>query len=220
MKPAWWKSLLSHVWELPVEKLHSEISGNLDITLHRGEWKLSTDNAIYSYGRYYTSYAIAFRQLGITSRPVHSVLIMGCGIGSVARLLEKHPVIKHITALDIDPVMIDLAKKYWPEKLLDKTVFVVEDAAKWVRDANDFRFDLLIADIFIDDVTPSEFLDAVFLSGLKKLLSKHGLLLFSKIHYTHEQQLANNKFKKIFLSVFPNGESLKAGHNLMMVGRR
>jgi spermidine synthase len=220
LKPAWWKSWLSYVWELPVEQRHSDISGQLEVTLQRGEWKLSTGNAIYSFGKHYTSYAIAFSQLEIESSPVHSVLVLGCGIGSVARLLESHPTLRHITALDIDPVMIQLAQKYWPDKLRDNTVFVVEDAEIWVREAVDFSFDLVIADIFIDDVTPSGFLKPDFLDSLKKLLHQDGLLLFSKINYTQEQQFANKDFEKTFLSVFPKGEVLKAGHNLMMVGRK
>lgn len=220
MKPAWWKSLLSHVWEFPIENKHSDISGNLEITLHRGEWKLSTDNAIYSFGKHYTSYAIAFRQLGITNLPVQSVLILGCGIGSVARLLDAHPSIRHLTALDVDPLMIALAQKYWPESLRDKTVFLVEDADVWVKSANDFSFDLVIADIFIDDVTPQVFLKAEFLACLKKLLNQNGLLLFSRIDYTQMQRMANNDFKRNFQSIFPEAEVMKVGHNLMFVGRR
>jgi spermidine synthase len=42
-------------------------------------------------------------------------LILGIGLGSVVRLLDNQKSIESIVAIDIDPVVIQLAKKYWPE---------------------------------------------------------------------------------------------------------
>lgn len=219
MKPHPLKWALSFFREIPVEHISSDFSGQLEVSLHKGEWKLSTENAVYSFGKRYTSYALAFRKLYSKIQSVESVLVLGCGIGSVARLLENHANLRHITAIDIDPAMITLAKKYWSELLLDKTIFICDDAEEWVRNTNEIQYDLIIADLFIDDVTPSVFESSSFLTALKKLFSNKGLLLFSRIHYSQAQQQKNKEFEKTFKSVFQNGYALPVGFNLMMVGQ-
>lgn len=219
MKPHPLKWALSFFREIPVEQISSNFSGQLEISLHKGEWKLSTENAVYSFGKRYTSYALAFRKLYSKIQSVESVLVLGCGIGSVARLLENHPNLRHITAIDIDPAMIILAQKYWPVTLLDKTIFICDDAEDWVKSVNGIQFDMIIADLFIDDVTPTVFESASFMSALKKLLSKKGLLLFSRIHCSKAQQLKNKEFERTFKSVFQDGYMLPVGFNLMMVGQ-
>ena len=218
MKPHPLKRALSFFWEIPIEKISSDISGPLEVSLHKGEWKLSTENAVYSFGKRYTSYALAFHQLQDKIQTVESILILGSGIGSVARLLENQPQLRHITVIDIDPVMIDLAQKYWPDTLLDKTIFICADAEEWVQNTADLRYNLVIADLFIDDVTPAVFETASFLTALKNLISSNGMLLLSRIHYTASQQQKIKAFEKTFKSVFPKGYTLPVGFNLMMVG--
>ena len=115
MKISRFQKLLSYFYEIPIEKLHSQYSGNLEVSFHRGEWKLSTDQAIYSFGKHYTSYKIAFNKLHIQDFNIKKVLILGVGLGSVVRLLDRQKSIESIVAVDIDPVIIELAKKYWPD---------------------------------------------------------------------------------------------------------
>jgi hypothetical protein len=45
LKPHPLRRALSFFWEIPIEKISSDISGPLEISLHKGEWKLSTENA-------------------------------------------------------------------------------------------------------------------------------------------------------------------------------
>jgi predicted membrane-bound spermidine synthase len=82
------------------------------VALSHGQYKLSTQNAIYSYGKKYTSFDKAFNAIDIQQQKVESVLVLGFGLGSVVDLLENHPSIKKIIAVDADEVIIDLAKKY------------------------------------------------------------------------------------------------------------
>ncbi|HZH67954.1 MAG TPA: fused MFS/spermidine synthase [Chitinophagales bacterium] len=219
MKPAWYLVPLSYLFEIPIEKRHSAFSATVKVSLHRGEWKLSTFNAIYSFGKYYSSYKSAFRQIDIQRHTPTNTLILGVGLGSVVKLLLDHPTLKNITAVDIDPVIIELAKKYWPDTNSKfETVFHTEDAIEWLENRPFHKkYDLILSDIFIDDKTPKSMLTRNYLNLLKESLNPNGILLYSKINYTEQQQAANSQFEKTFKKVFPNGDALSADYNLMYI---
>src|SRR4051812_4478184 len=98
-------NLISYFIDLNVEKKNSKLSGPVAVALSRGEYKLSTENAIYSYGKNYTSFAGAFHTLDVLHREIENVLILGFGLGSVVDLLEKNTSIQKITAVDADDVI-------------------------------------------------------------------------------------------------------------------
>lgn len=147
------------------------------------------------------------------------MLILGTGLGSVAQLLKNHPTLTEITTVDIDPAITTLAKKYWQGNPACKVNFVTEDAFKFLE-KHTSGFDLIIADLFIDDQTPEHFLDEKFISLLKENLNPNGWLLFSKLHYKEEQQDANLSFSKTFQKEFPQGYTIRAIHNLVFVGTK
>jgi spermidine synthase len=215
-----YKRLFSYLVEIPVEEVFSKHSGLLEVSIQRGEWKLSSPNAIYSYGRHYTSYQIAFDSLGINDFPVQRVLILGAGIGSVARLLSGHPTIEDMTVVDIDEVVISLAQKYWPIEEGVAVHFEVADAAAFVAQSTQAGFDMILSDVFIDDETPEQIIQETYLAHLYQRLSPAGILLFSKLDYTAADKAANQAFSKIFQSVFKQGYTIPAAGNLMYVARK
>lgn len=210
--------LLSYLFEVPLEKRKSEISGTLEVSIHRGEYKLSSQNAIYSFGKHYTSFKIAFETLSIQELPFKKVLILGAGLGSIAQLLGNHPHISSVTAVDIDPVIIDLAKKYWPKTKQVQYLFVTADAFDFVEQSKE-NFDLILSDIFIDDQTPEHVATGKFLHHLKHLLTKDGCLIYSKLDLSKLQNNENRSFGKTFQSVFKKGFTLQAEYNRMFVAR-
>ncbi|MCO5248714.1 MAG: fused MFS/spermidine synthase [Chitinophagales bacterium] len=208
---------LSYLFEIPVEKRESSYSGLLELTLHKGEWKLSSKNAIYSFGNHYSSFRTAFKRLQVEKLPFKNVLMFGVGIGSVADLLKNHPTIKNVTAVDIDEMMIEWAKELWPETNF-KTRFVVQDALEWLQENPESeKFDLILADIFIDDVTPEKFTTHRFLDLVKQKMSDRSLFIFSKINYTDEHKKANQSFEKNLVKTFSSAFSFSAQYNKIYV---
>ena len=213
-------SVLSYFFEIPVEKRESEYSGLLELTLHKGEWKLSTTNAIYSFGSHYSSFRTAFKRLHIEKLPVRNVLLFGVGIGSIAELLKKHPTIENLTAVDIDRDMIEWAKELWPEVKF-KTEFIVSDALDWLLKSSDNElFDLILIDIFIDDLTPEQFTTNQFLSLVKQKMNESSMLIYSKINATQEHKNANQIFEKNFAEIFPTAFSFNAQYNKIYVSQQ
>lgn len=202
----------SYIFDLPVEKKNSNYSGEVVVSIHEGQYKLSTQNAIYSFGKKYTSFDIAFQAIQVQQRNINEVLVLGFGLGSVVDLLEKQNTISSIIAVDIDEVIIDLAKKYLHTPLKSKVKFICADAIDYVSQETN-KFDMLIVDLFIDDETPMPFMQADFLRKLKNLLSEDAVLLFSKIDDLQKHKIENIQFEQLFQQQFPNGFSIDAKGN-------
>lgn len=91
---------------------------------------------------------------------VSRVLIIGGGDGGMLREVLKHPV-KHVTQVEIDASVVDMAKQYLPkhsngaydDPRLD---LVIADGMQFVRDSHD-RFDVIIVDS-TDPIGPGEVL--------------------------------------------------------------
>ncbi len=206
------KKILSYIYDFPIEKKQSRFSGEVCVSLHRGQYKLSTQNAIYSFGKNYTSFGVAFNAIDIFGQKIKNVLVLGFGLGSVVDLLENHPTIKNITAVDADAVIIELAQKYLQSNLKNKVTFACSDAEAFVRNENK-KFDLILFDVFIDDITPMQFMKEDFLSLLKKLINQNGMLLYSKIDDSFKHKIENDLFEKTFSVVFPESFSISANGN-------
>ncbi len=210
------KRLLSHLVEIPVEDVPSEVSSKLKVSIINGRYCLSTNNAVYSHEDQYSSYKTAFEQLKIGKRDVRNSLILGYGLGSVPLLLNKtHNLFPRFTAVELDPQVIRLAKKYG---YLPVTVALVQgDAYEYVLESTQ-SFDLINADLYIDDTTPSQFEKEEFLTALKKLLAPGGLLLYSRFYYDkHHRHLTDSFRDGPFAKIFPQGYVLETKGNLMLV---
>ena len=207
------KHILSYLFDISIEKKQSDFSGEVEVSLDKGQYKLATKNAIYSFGKNYTSFEVAFKQIDILNIKIESVLVLGFGLGSVVDLLENHETINQITAIDADKVIIDLAKKYLQSNLKNKVQYVCDDAERFVQTHQHKKYDLVLFDVFIEDETPMQFMQPIFLSSLKNLVNKQGLLLYSKIDDSTKSRIENAQFEKNFSAVFKDSFSINTDGN-------
>ena len=77
------------------------------------------------------------------------VLVIGAGDGGVVRELTRYESVRHIDMVEIDPLVVDVCKKYLPQtacRLDDPRLnLVFEDGLKYVRTKKD-AYDLIIVD--------------------------------------------------------------------------
>ncbi len=105
----------------------------------------------------------------LPSRPIKNILDIGCGTGIFTKVLRDKYKTSHITAVDISPEMIEIAKKK-----MDKDVnFEVVDAEE--IDDNNKQFDLIASNATLQWFRN---LDKT-LSKYKKMLAKDGIVMFS-----------------------------------------
>lgn len=89
------------------------------------------------------------------------VLIIGGGDGGILREVAKHKSVEHITMVEIDKAVVDMAKKYLPGHSAgafdDKRLnLVIDDGAAFVVNTKD-KFDVIISDS-TDPMGPGEVL--------------------------------------------------------------
>ncbi|HPQ09422.1 MAG TPA: fused MFS/spermidine synthase [Bacteroidia bacterium] len=90
------------------------------------------------------------------------ILILGLGGGIIANKLSKYS--SEITGVEIDPRIIDCAKKYFN---LNKNVKTICDDAQWFLKKDTAHYDVIIMDLFNGEEPPSYLLTAENFSELK-----------------------------------------------------
>ncbi|WP_422004429.1 polyamine aminopropyltransferase [Roseivirga pacifica] len=125
-------------------------------------------------------------------------LVIGGGDGGTARELLRHDSLEEVVMVEIDDKVIEASKMHLPTiaSALEhpKLNLIVDDGIKYVNDAADESFDLVIVDS-TDPVGPAEGLFTVdFYKEVYRILSKDGVMVTQS-----ESPRFNSKvFKEIF----------------------
>jgi spermidine synthase len=102
------------------------------------------------------------------------VLVVGLGGGTLPAFLRRHYPEARIDAVDIDPVVVEVAKEYFG---------FVEDAhlRAWVQDGRAFieqsreKYDLILLDAFGSDSIPRHLTTREFLEAVRRVLTPRGM---------------------------------------------
>ncbi|MFC5044816.1 spermidine synthase [Aquimarina hainanensis] len=181
------KKLLSYVWPL-TRTIDSTINGPLELTWINGKKVLDSKNANYSYGTLQKLLTYGLSKIEIP--PTATILLLGLGGGSIINPLRKR--FQHkgkITAIEIDPVVIEIAKE---EFFIDESKnlqIVCQDASHFVYKCV-HHYDIIIVDLFIDNKVPEEYYSVIFWRNLLRLLNKNGKVVFNAgIHVKNYKQI-------------------------------
>ena len=167
----------------------SKINGSLEIFWENGKKVLNGAHSNYSFGRLHQVFSSGFRHFNLPWGEIQEVLILGYGGGSIAELVKKQRQFNgNITAVEIDPVIRDIAMEHFPEALSGVELHI--------RDARDFlsqspqRYDLIAVDLFVDDRVPAPFKEEDFIMELKAHLNLRGIIIHNFM-FTDEDQRNN-----------------------------
>jgi spermidine synthase len=172
------KKLISYIYPLTT-KIQSKFSGKLELTVFNGRKVLDTKNTNYSYGSLQRVLKYSLDQLDMSH--IKSALVLGLGGGSVIQTLRED---KHfegkITAVEIDPVIIDIAANEFNITDNENSNIVCDDAWNFVL-TDPVKYDLIIVDLFIDNAIPDKFLETEFWKGVLNHLNKGGDVIFNTL---------------------------------------
>ena len=168
--------LLSYIFPI-TRTIKSNYSGTLEITWFNGKKYLNTKNANYSYGSLQKILKTGLQKINLSK--CKNILLLGLGGGSVIEtLLNDFKYKDHITALDIDPDIIEISQKEFNISETENLKIICDDAIHYMNN-NSEVFDLIIIDIFIDTEVPSPFLKTSFWNQIVKANSSKGSILFN-----------------------------------------
>lgn len=167
---------------------------------------LFTGDISQSGGEYVSMWKRAVDYTEKKNCKVMNCLILGVGGGTVARVVKaKYPSCK-IIGVEIDPQMKMAAKEFFDVGKIDGFQLIIDDACKWV-DKNKTKFDLIIIDLFINDLNPSCSRAKEFLIGVKKLLKQNGSILYNS-HYRKEDPKEYEEFKVLCSKLYKRVEEI------------
>ncbi|SDI42213.1 polyamine aminopropyltransferase [Desulfosporosinus hippei] len=141
-----------------------------------------------------------------TNRKIKNVLVIGAGDGGTVRELTRYNTIEKIDMVEIDKMVVDVCRKYFPQtacKLDDPRVqLYFEDGLKFVR-SKENSYDLIIVDS-TDPFGPGEGLfTKEFYGNCYKALKEDGILVNQHEspyyqEYAKSMQRAHKRISELF----------------------
>ncbi len=220
MKQPLWKKWLSYISELHIESVSSEYNPHLYVSLREGRYQLCTANAIYSFEDLYDNFGEAFKKIDLEKLSIERVLILGFGLASVPLILEKkHNKKYHYTGVEIDEEVLYLANKYVMDELSSSFDLVCTDAFLYALQCEK-QFDLVIMDVFCDDLIPLHFENEDFLNRLQEMTKPDGLIMYNRLAFNEKDIEHSKKFyEEHFSQVFDKGTYIEVKGNWMLLNR-
>ena len=117
---------------------------------------------------------------------IKNALILGLGGGTVAHLLTQKLGPIPIDAVEIDPVIVEVGKKFFDLNKLSNLKIIIADAVDVVKKPTYYQlrtlnYELVIADLYCGSRYPPEAESPSFFAGLTRLLNPSGLIVFNRI---------------------------------------
>ncbi|MBU0535055.1 MAG: methyltransferase domain-containing protein [Patescibacteria group bacterium] len=156
------------------------------------------------------------------------ILMLGLGGGTVASILSKKLLEAQIVSVEFDPVMVDVAKKYFGLDSINNHRVIEADALRVVVEPEEFdlaqgSFDVLFVDIFVGDQYPDLGRTGNFIAALKRLVTPGGLIVFNRIYTEEHQEDVNNFVNQVEEFLGDTKSEVVAGYtnsdNILVYGR-
>lgn len=216
------KKYFSYLNVIPERTYQSTYNGVLEINWLNGKKILDTKNTNYSYGN--LGKVLQKGLKSVTSdfcSEETSILILGLGGGDVVKQLRNNFKSRaSITAVEIDPVIIEIALKEFDIIPNSKLEIVNNDANVFLKYTKE-RYNLIIVDLFNDVTIPDFVFQTEFIKSVYNVLDLNGSIIFNTFILSDVHKVRNKKFAenlKLYFSVqeFPN----LYGHNHLIITKK
>ncbi len=117
----------------------------------------------------------AFVGLALTGEP-RRVLVIGLGGGTLPVFLHKYYPQAAIDAVDIDPDVVDVAKKFFGFREDDRMRAHVADGRRFIENTSD-PYDLIFLDAFGLDSVPPQLTTEEFLQSVRRAIRPGGVVI-------------------------------------------
>ncbi len=127
-----------------------------------------------------------------------NILVLGLGGATVQHLITRAFPEVHIVSVDIDPVMKEVAQKYFDLDSIPNHRVIIDDACRVIVEPENFdlakkSFQAAYVDIFVGSTFPELGKSGNFVSAIKEMVMPGGLVIFNRL-YTKDYQDEVNLF--------------------------
>lgn len=137
------------------------------------------------------------------------ILVVGLGGASIPGFLHQRYPKARIDCVEIDPAVIDVAKRFFGFREDHRLRAFAADGRKFIEETP-HRYDLIFLDAYGDDFIPPSLTTREFLSAVRRALSRRGILLanvwsrFSNPQYDSMLATYRTVFTQLYLFNVPN----------------
>lgn len=196
------------------------LSGKLTVRWENGRKVLNSAFGNQSFGALHRVWQQTFEHVLLPEAPPRSVLLLGLGGGSVPAILRNElGVTAPITAVELDPAMVELARRHFALDGIPEMKVISGDATIQIHALKE-RFDLVLVDLF-DDLDLARGVDSRgFLHGLRDRCADGGVLCFNTVAYDEASDVRCQAVHDHAQRVFHAVEELRLeGLNRMFIAR-
>lgn len=196
------KKILSFFYPITIQKMAGTKHRKLILQLFCNQWLLSTDEAVYSYGSFYTPFRKSFRTIKNKLKNVKSFLLLGTGLGSALKILQsKYDVYPEAVLVDNDKTIIELSMRYMELNTKNNVRWEYDDAQHYIQTTTK-TFDLIGVDVFKDMFIPTAFKQESFFALCRSRLNPGGYCIFNMIFpSTNEKEIVTERMRRHFSQV-------------------
>lgn len=167
---------------------HSHVSGEITIKKRYGRLAVVTGDITQSGGEIYPMWKKVVEEVSKERKDIKKCLVLGVGGGTVIELLMKRYPTMSLTGIEIDPVMLEIATKYFVLKERRDVHLLQEDAVSYItRLKADHMYDLIVVDLYIGKLNPDATRQEEFLLQIKRLLAPESIVLYNA-HFQDEEE--------------------------------
>jgi len=214
-----------------LEEVDSPINGKIRVVKSLGYGTyIQVDNLTQSGGVVYEVWRTVLKKISHYPLIISHCLILGLGGGSAAKLVKKYWPEAKVTGVDIDPIMVELGKKYLG---LPDIKTVIDDAENFLLtishparrsyasgatggQPSTIKYDLVLVDTYLGDKYPKKFESDEFLKSVRRLLFNGGIAVFNRLYFGEKRPEAV-KFGKKLEKVFGKVEYVYPEANIMFI---
>lgn len=122
-----------------------------------------------------------------------NILILGLGGGTLQHLISQNFSDAKITSVELDPVMVDVAKKYFDLDKIPNHNVLIEDACKVIVEPEEHNlkhksFDVVVVDIYCGHKFPDLGRSGNFMAHVAKMTRTDGLVIINRIYLDEFQE--------------------------------
>lgn len=172
-----------------IKTFRSDFNGEIKLIRYVNEYRLDAGGLTQSGSVMVWIWSAAVKNLLPNNFQPKNILLLGLGGGSAIFWLRRRFPKAHLTAVEIDPVMIDLARKYFKVGKIKNLKIVNTDAVEFIKNTKD-NYSLILMDCYRGYTTPADFED---IGVLKKMKQIGETVLINRL-YWDDHKLATDEF--------------------------
>ncbi|MCC7028876.1 MAG: hypothetical protein IT257_01125 [Chitinophagaceae bacterium] len=196
------KKILSYLYPQTLKEISNTRHPQLKLQLFCNQLMLSTHEAVYSFGTFYTPFRKSFKSIKKELIHCRRFLLLGTGLGSALQILQrKHHIFPESVLVDNDQDILNLSMEYMQLNSKKNVTWLLSDAGVYMQQ-NIGTFDLIGVDIFRDTMIPKDFKQASFFELCKNKLNPGGHCIFNMIlNSRNEQMIIRERLQQHFTSI-------------------